>query len=145
MSTPSRAPRQGSPVPPRQPASGFRARYIRFCARPVVLAAAAAVLLAHRAVVVFDDPGAPQPAPVTGLTTRDIQARILVNLAIQLRGSGTSVRDVACARDSDTHASCVAAMSGEGPAALKLDVRIDPSSHSYEWLVVGRAPDAPAR
>jgi hypothetical protein len=142
MSAESGAPREISTLPQRQPVPRFRApatgSCIRLRGRPTVLGVAAARLFALYAVAGSHSPGVRQLARAGGLSIRDVQTRINVEMAFQLRDSGTSVRAVKCVCDSSTHARCGGEMPGDGPATLKIDVRIDPDSGIYRWPAVGR-------
>jgi hypothetical protein len=69
-----------------------------------------------------------------GAETGDIEAAITSDLGAQLGGDG-AVEDVTCARDSDTHATCYAEISGDAGGNYSIDVRIDQNTGEYVWQV----------
>jgi hypothetical protein len=83
MSAESGGPREVLTLPQRQPVPRFRAPVngscIRLCGRPVIGS---------------NGPGVPQPPRARRLSIRNVQTRINIDIAFQLRDAGTSVRAV---------------------------------------------------
>ena len=82
-------------------------------------------------------PTGPSSSPTpSGVDLGEIESTIQTDFGAQRAEFGEIVDSVSCEQDSDTHATCTAAMSGNGPSSYAIDVDIDADTGLFTWIAV---------
>jgi len=121
--------------------TGLAAAFVTLLGTAATIAVTSGALDAKTTAIPPQLPETPTTLPVSasaaaGGAVAEIESTIETDLGVRLQGTGEVIDDISCAQDSNTHATCTAAMSGTGPSEYSISVDIDPTSGLYLWQVV---------